>query len=301
MNIGGFEITGKMIACVAAVAGVVGIGSLVGKMNQQKEIERQRESLAALEASREAAQNVVNETMSYHDKEQAKLREKYNIVPPEGFELDYDGSLVAIGNDEDTAEDIVFKYLRALSMLDFSTAESASSNSSVIEDYRDYYDQATSGYNNYYDDFLRKQFKTSIESIEIVEVGDVAVFADGTEHVTVVVETLNLENKDFWQSDRTALFEELEVYDETEDDDAKLRNRVYDYLIDAYESGLVGKREHTVELVVDKLNSGGWLVSNDRELDAILKYEEGVDVAKYILNEYQEWEIEQRDLRIKNR
>ena len=78
----------------------------------------------------------------------------------------------------------------------------------------------------------------------------------------------------------------------TEDDDTKKDQYVYNYLLKAYENGKVPKRSIDIELVVSKDNGGGWLVTNDGELNSTLSYEWGLDIAEYIKKEYDKWSLE---------
>lgn len=284
IKIAGFTFTSKQIKWFIVAVIFIVLFSMAQSNKKKKEIEDKMAEEEARIAAALAAQG--GDEMSLHDQIQASLRERFG-EPPEGFEWDYSGELVALSDSVSTCEDVVFTYLRSLSMLDFSTAQRYSSKSYVAESYQDYY--SISGYTDYYDNFLRKQFKLSISSLEVVSVSEVAVFADGTQYVTVKVKALNLEDKDFWQSDRDYLFETMRSYKETEDDDVKMETFLYDYMLQSYEDGKIGKREYTVELVVSKANSSGWLISDDKELDSMLRYERGLDVAQYIKNEFITW------------
>lgn len=286
MKIAGFNIKKKQLIIFGTIALVLVISSAYSKSKKQKELEQR---LADEQARIEAAQAALGdkEVLTLEEKQQRKLVEKYGN-PPEGFKWDLTGEAVPI-TDESSCEEVVFTFLRALSMLDFSTAQRYSSESSVISDYSDYYAEYTSGYTDYYDNFIRKQFKTSIESLETVGVGSNVVFADGTQYLTINVRALDLQNKDFWQEDREALFNELRTYKEVENDESKVEQRIYEYMLSKYDDGSVGKRDYTIELVLTKDNGGGWLVSNDRELEAVLKYEHGVDVANFIKSEFLTW------------
>ena len=106
---------------------------------------------------------------------------------------------------------------------------------------------------------------------------------------TLTVSVLDLSDKDFWTADKDKIFEQLRVYRETEEDSVKLNQYVYDYILDAYTQGKIAKKSYTVDLVVSKENGGGWLVTGDKELCAILEYENGVDVAEYILDGFEDW------------
>ena len=260
-------------------------------------VKSSKENAAAEEAARraeEAAQDAANAqgtstTIDVHAEMQKSLTAQFGEAP-EGFEWDYTGNLVALGNDDDaTCEDVIYMFIRSLSILDFSTAEKYSESSTVVSSYKDYYNTVSNTVNDYYSNFLRKQFKKSITSIEINNISDTAVFSDGTQYVTLSLNVLDLTDKDFWQKDKDTLFEKMRTYKETETDDTKMNQYVYDYIYSKYEDGTIGKRPITVELVVNKQNGGGWLVSGDGELDAALEYENGVDVATYIVDNFNTW------------
>ena len=287
MKIAGFQVSKQFIAIVVLIVGIAIAFALSSHFRSQKELEeRKAAEQQRLDEAKEAAAAAQN--YNYETELQKTLVEKFGEAP-EGFKWDVMGNLVAIGTDTMTAEDIVYTFVRSLSILDFSTAQKYSEDSSVVEAYQDYYGIVTKDLTDYYDNFLRKQYKTALTAIEIKEVKDTAVFADGTETVTLNVNVLDLTDKDFWQKDKGEIFKTLRVYDETEDDSAKRDQFIYSYILKAYENGLVGKRNIDIELVLSKDNGGGWLVTNDEELNATLSYEWGVDVASYINSSYQEW------------
>ena len=187
------------------------------------------------------------------------------------------------------AEDVLYTYLRSLSMLDFYTAQEYSEDSNVVSTYQDYY--ANYGIEDYYDDFLRKQYKYALTTLEILQIGDTAVFADGTENVTVKLNMIDLTDKDFWLKDKDTLFDTLFNYKVYQDDDTKADQYLYDYIYNLYEQGSLPKKEVDVEIVLGKSSGGGWLVTNDKELDAALGYDWGTDIAKFIHDEYQQYEL----------
>lgn len=284
MKIGKTEISNKTAGVVGAIVGLIALVCISSYVSDKKAKE------AALEAARLAALNKVTvvptEALSLHEQTQRRLSEKFGVAP-DGFEWDYDGSLIPIGDATLTCEDVVYTFLRSLSMLDFATAEKYSSNSTVIDTYRDYFESYTS---DYYDNFLRKQFKESITSIEINDITDVVVFADGTQYVTLSFSCLDLTDKEFWLNDRDELFDTMYAYSTTEDDDTKMESYLYDYIYSCYTKDLIAKKDYTIDLVVSK-DSGAWLVSNDRELRDKLSYQSGVDIARHILDEYNAWVI----------
>lgn len=228
------------------------------------------------------------EILSYSERLQKALREQYGD-PPEGFEWGYNGELIALSSEDLTYEDVCYTYIRALSILDFATAQRVASKSNIIDTYNNYYSEITQGITDYYSSFLRKQFKTALETIEINGIEDTAIFADGSAVVTVSINSLDLTDKDFWQDDKQELFEMMRFYDETETDSIKKEQYIYDYIYNAYLEGKVGKKTTIVDFVVGKSNASGWLISDDAELEATLTYEKGVDVANYIFQLYDNW------------
>lgn len=290
IKIAGFTFGKTQIIIFLAIIGIIVISSLVSKHNADKEAERREEEAQARLDEALAQTGTEDDTnLNIHDQIQQQLAQQFGDAP-EGFEWGYTGELVPLGNDDEaTCEDVVYMYIRALSILDFSTAERYSIDSAVITDYQNYYGIVSNSITNYYDNFLRKQFKASLTSLEVESIKDTAVFSDGTEYVTLVVNALDLQDKDFWRGIEKDLWEQLRVYKETEEDDTKMEQYVYNYILDCYEDGSIGKRKYTIELVVSKGNGSGWLVSGDKELDAILTYENGVDVADYIIDAFDDW------------
>lgn len=290
IKIAGFTFGKGHIIALIIVVTIVLISSLVSSHNADKEQEeRAAEAQKRINEALAKAGTGDNTSLDIHEQIQMQLREQFGN-PPEGFEWGYTGELIALGNDDgSTAEDVVYMFVRALSILDFSTAERYSEDSVVVQSYQDYYGIVANSITNYYDNFKRKQFKTSLTTLEVENIKDVAVFSDGTEFVTLQVAALDLQDKDFWREDEMELYETLRVYKDTEEDEAKLEQYVYNYILDCYEAGKIGKRSYTIELVVGKDNGAGWLITGDKELGAILTYENGVNTARYILDNFNDW------------
>ena len=289
MTIAGFKITKNHIITLAIVAGVIG---LIGFKNS---LERKASEEDAKQKAKEAAeeyqrthQQGTEFSYDYDAVLQKNLVKKYGD-PPDGFKWSVTGDLVAVGSDTMNAEDVLYTYLRSLSMLDFYTAQEYSEDSNVVSTYQDYY--ANYGIEDYYDDFLRKQYKYALTTLEILQIGDTAVFADGTENVTVKLNMIDLTDKDFWLKDKDTLFDTLFNYKVYQDDDTKADQYLYDYIYKLYEKGSLPKKEVDVEIVLGKSAGGGWLVTNDKELDAALGYDWGTDIAKFIQDEYQQYEL----------
>lgn len=291
IKIAGWEFTSKQIFVFVVIVGLVFLFSWYSDYKQKKaDAEKVAQEQEALEKALNDLSNVKNPYDSNRDYLQEALVEQYG-VPPEGFKWSATGDLVAVG-DELPIEDVIYAFLRSLSMGDFSIAEKYSSSSAVIDDYKNYYSVVTQSITSYYDNFLRKQFSESIKSLAIDGVDVGIVLADGTCFATVKVSCLDLTNKDFWEKDRDELFSQMRIYRDTETDNTKLKQYVFDYIYDAYINNVVGKKQYTIQLVCDKNYGGGWLVSNDKELAAVLKYENGVDVAQFIFDEFEDWYLE---------
>lgn len=295
MKIAGFNISKKMLIVIGIILGIIIISSMISSSNKKKEAERLKlEAQQELERQKQEAANSKGEEteiLSRDEQIQKQLVELYG-EPPEGFEWSRQGDLIALSDGDMTCEDVVYTFIRSLSILDFSTAQRYSSNSSIVDTYLDYYSESTKDLTDYYDDFLRKQYKYALTTIEINGVLDTAIFADGTEIVTLNISALDLTDKDFWEDNRKEIFETVRVFEETESDSVKVEKYIYDYIYNAYLNGDVAKREYNIEVVVSKDNGGGWLISDDSELDDILSYEKGVDVAAYIQSGFEDWLVD---------
>lgn len=287
MNILGFKLGKKHIIIIVIIIGIIVAVSQVSKANKQKEIE-ERNKAAQEEREKQSQEKDPNAGLSESEIEQRAYIKLWG-QPAEGFRWNDDGELVATSSDDLTNEEVLWNYLRALSILDFSTVQKYSSRSLVKNTYMGYFSDSNIGSTSYYSQFLRKEYKFALTSIEVESVGNTAVFADGTSIITVKLKMLDLTDKDFWQKDKEKIFNRLKSLYMDEDDSTKAQQYVYDYIYSAYESGKVGKRDVTLEIKLDKVTLGGWLISDDTDLNSALNYEEGVNVATYILEEYSDW------------
>lgn len=289
MKIAGFNISKKMLIVIGVVIGIIAIMSAVSSNKKKQELEARREAAIAEKEKNNTSQSTETTTEMTRDEQlQQQLRKQYGD-PPEGFEWDRRGNLIALSDSESTPEDVMYYFLRSLSVLDFSTAQRYSYKSNVISSYQTYYSERQEQRTSYYSNFLRKQFKSSLESMEILSVEDTAVFADGTEYITINLAVLDLTDKDFWLADKDEIFNTMRTYEETESDNTKSNQYLYDYIYSKYEDGTIGKKEHTIELILTKDNGEGWLVTGDGELSDLLQYNKGLDVAEYIKDEYADW------------
>ena len=288
--IAGFEISKKTLI-VIGIGILILIGIIAGNsvIQKRKDAERMAEYQAKVDEYNKTHQTV-QDTRTLDERMQDSLVQRFGN-PPEGFKWGMDGSLIPL-SDASSCEDVIFAFMRALSTLDFSTAQRYSKDSRVISNYESYYDIASQGITNYYDNFLRKQYKKSLTSLEVLNIGDTAIDASGTEYVTLDIACLDLEDKDFWLDDKDMIYTKMFSYQGNEDDQVKAKQFLYDYIYSKYEDGTIGKKKHTIELVCSKEVNKGWLVSNDKELESYLSYDKGLDVAQYILDQFQSYYLE---------
>lgn len=291
MNIFGFKVSKKALIIIGVILVVLVVASTISSNNAKNEAKKRNEQIKAereAQEQKEAETSSSTANLSRAELEQQAFIEEWG-QPPEGFRWNRKGELVAVSSDDLTSEEVVWSYLRALSILDFSTVQKYSLNSVVESAYEGYFDTSDIGNASYYSQFLRKAYKFTLTSIEVDNVGNTAVFADGSAIVTVKLKLLDLTNKDFWLEDKDTIFNNLKNMYITEDDSTKAQQYLYDYIYSAYEGGRVGKRDITIELKLDKVNLGGWLVSDDTDLYSAVSYEDGTNITEYILEEYTDW------------
>lgn len=282
----GFEIGKKQIIIGGIIIAVIGGGLAYSSYKENKEYQKRlEEQQKAIEAQQQQSNEGV---MSYEDAMQQSLVEQYG-EPPEGFKWDILGNLVALSSDDMSAEDVIHTYIRSISILDFATAQRYASSSKIYDTYNNYYDEITNVVTDYYNQFLRKQYTFAIQSIENLGIESTATMADGTQVMSVKLNVLDLTDKDFWRDDMQEIYRQMRVFGESEEDDTKRDQYLYDYIYSKYEDGTIGKREVVCDFKVDKQRNGGWLITDDSELNAYLKYDQGNDIAQYIISAYNDW------------
>lgn len=282
----GFELGKKQIIIGGIIIAVIGGGLAYSSYKENKEYQKRlEEQQKAIEAQQQQSNEGV---MSYEDAMQQSLVEQYG-EPPEGFKWDILGNLVALSSDDMSAEDVIHTYIRSISILDFATAQRYASSSKIYDTYNNYYDEITNVVTDYYNQFLRKQYTFAIQSIENLGIESTATMADGTQVMSVKLNVLDLTDKDFWRDDMQEIYRQMRVFGESEEDDTKRDQYLYDYIYSKYEDGTIGKREVVCDFKVGKQRNGGWLITDDSELNAYLKYDQGNDIAQYIISAYNDW------------
>ena len=221
---------------------------------------------------------------------QLKLNELYG-EPPEGFRWSNVGELIALGDSTKTPEDVAYSYLKALAQLEFATASKYSSSAVVPSNYNAMYkNQVAHGATQ----FTRSLYKECLLSLEVDGVDSVAVFDNGRYIITFNIKILDLTNKDFWLEDTDSIYSNLYAFSTGEGDTSKANQYLYDYMLDYYSSKDALKREAKIDLVLDKLSSGSYLVSSDVDLDALCRYQNGAVVSEYIWQCYTRWANQNR-------
>lgn len=288
MTIFGFKIGKKQIIIIGLIVLVIIIFSTISSNKKKKELEERRAEVERQKELEQQQNQNTGETLSRAELQQQEFIEEWG-TPPEGFRWNNRGNLVAVSSENLTCEEVLYSYLKALAILDFSTVEKYSYSSMVDSTYLDYFSDSSLGRTSYYNQFLRKEYKYALTTLEIDSIGNTAVFSDGTSIATVNLKVLDLTDKDFWKKNQDEIYTTLRNFYETEDDSAKAEQYIYDYIYQEYLNGSVGKRDVSVEIKLDKVNLGGWLVSDDTDLDMILRYDKGVNVADYIIECYNSW------------
>ena len=282
----GFELGKKQIIIGGIIISIIGGGLAYSSYKENKEYQKRlEEQQKAIEAQQQQSNEGV---MSYEDAMQQSLVEQYG-EPPEGFKWDILGNLVAVSSDDMSAEDVIHTYIRSISILDFATAQRYASSSKIYDTYNNYYDEITNVVTDYYNQFLRKQYTFAIQSIENLGIESTATMADGTQVMSVKLNVLDLTDKDFWRDDMQEIYKQMRVFGESEEDDTKRDQYLYDYIYSKYEDGTISKREVVCDFKVGKQKNGGWLITDDSELNAYLKYDQGNDIAQYIISSYNDW------------
>ena len=196
-----------------------------------------------------------------------------------------------------SSEDVLYAYIRALSTLDFATAEKYSRGTKVVETYNDYFSTATASQADYQEQFLRNMYKEALTSIEITGVESSATFANNKVVYTVKVSMLDLTSKDFWQEDKDNLFKNMSIYETQEDDSTKLNIFLYDYILNYYKSENALKREISFDITLERYPDidSGWLVSIDKDIDDAAKYSNGKLVTNYIVEQFRNYVINKQN------
>lgn len=261
--------------------------NIQAKQEEERKIAQQKEEE---EKKKQANQNQEGVgTDKYLMNMQPRLVERFGEAP-EGFIRNIDGTLQSLGDKDMSAEDVLYAYIRALSILDFSTVEKYSRNSTVMKTYNEFFNSRNIN-TDYKDSFIRKMYKQTLLSIEMVGVENQAVFASNKVVYTVKLRMLDLSNKDFWLEDKDKIFQDLSVID-SEGDDTKSENYIYNYIVDKYsKKGTKITKDIVLDVTLEKFADlgSGFLVSIDKEIDDYARYKNGKLFSTYVLEQFRDY------------
>lgn len=278
-----------------ATLAIVGVVLLIFLMVQANRHAQQKNKVSVPKTEVKSSSkddNYVEGTDAYLMDMQPELRKSFG-TPPKGFIWDLDGKTISLGNKSMSSEDVLYSYVRALSTLDFATAEKYSRGTKVVETYNDYFSSKTAAQADYQEQFLRNMYKVALTSMEIKGVESSATFANNKVVYTVQVSMLDLTSKDFWQEDKDNLFKNMSLYETQENDSTKLDIFLYDYILNYYKSKDAVKRDISFDITLERYPDidSGWLVSIDKDVDDAAKYSNGKLVTNYIVEQFRDYAI----------
>lgn len=272
----------------------------VSSSNAAKENEERVKALAqsgeVADAPTSAAAGVDTLLMS----QQPDLIEKYG-TPAEGFIWDVDGTLLSLGDKSVDSEEVVYRYLRALNTLDFTTVETFSRRSQVVEGYSSYFDKSTAKSSDDKDQYLRDVYRISLLSLQVDSVTRSANFSSNKQVFTIKGTILDLSDKSFWLKDKEQIFNNLNQSYTVEEDSKKVNATLFSYLTSKYQSsvdhlqtgvqeGDVPMRQVSFDVTVERFpaQDTGWVVTIDKDLDDLCSNRDGVFLPGFILENYKD-------------
>lgn len=221
--------------------------------------------------------------LTQFEEEQKRLIERFGD-PGKGYYWDEDGKRLALGDPNLSKTEVVNTFLRAVSTLDFATAQKYAYKDAVVKRVNDYFSKDAEF--TYDESFKKGMYQEVLTSMEIVGIENSATFADDKANFAVKVKLLDLSNKDFWEKDEDEIFRNLTKYRKTESDSTKAKNYLYNYVTDYWKSEDAQKVQKTINITLMKTGQGGWLVSNDTDLDNFASYVDGETVVDNIMQAY---------------
>lgn len=268
----------RIVAIIALVIIAMGVFQSVKKAQetakQNTEIAKQAEQDA-----QDATKNDTDDTDTSgktsveadFDLSQKNLIAKYG-KPKDGYYWDDDGNLVARGDKNKKATDVGRLYMQSVSKLDAKQLEKYAFNSSVLKTFNKFY-SSDSDYTDQ-DLFKISTYKTVMKSIQVTGVSDNISYASDKMVITYNVKYIDLSYRGFWTKDRDKLFSNMLETTLAEQDKSKIKKYLYDYITNYYNSESPSYRDGQVSLTLQKSQTVGWLVTNDKTVDSLGKFDD---------------------------
>lgn len=221
--------------------------------------------------------------VSEFDKETEKLRTKCG-EPPAGFRWGDGCTQIAVGKEGMSDEDVLFTYLRALSLLDLETAEKYSYKTDVIKQYSKLYD-VEKDY-SFLNEFKRAMYTETLGSMQLQGISKRTPFADKRRVIHMKVNMYDMQDRDFWLKDKDKIFDALSKYKVSESDTGKAKEYLFQYTKDYFASGKAKRKVIEIPITVEQTTDGTWLVVDDSTLNAICDSGDSETIVNYILERY---------------
>lgn len=275
----------KFIIIGAAALAVLIIGANVKAAIAERKAGADSSSTVIEDTGTDGTESDV-EVLSDAELEQQALNEVYG-EPPAGFRWDDDGNTVPISNENLTAEQVVYQYLRGLAMSQFDTVQKYTYYSTVVSMYNSYFADGAS--ESYYNQFARQVYRLALSSIVVNSMENEAVMANGRHVCTMNITLLDLSYKDWFKDNEEEIFKNMYTYLSGEQDNTKAQQYVFEEVLKYYKSDTAKTKDVSVDITLDKVSFGGWLVTDDTALEMLCEYTDGTSTYEYIYNEYEKW------------
>lgn len=269
----------KVRILVIVLAVFVGIG--VFQTVQKSREEAQKNAEIAKQAEEDAKEATNNEEDAEEsgktqveidfDTNQKNLIKKYGEAK-KGYYWDDDGNLVARGDTDKKARDVGRLYMQSVSKLDAKQLEKFAYPSTVLKTFDKFYSKDTDYSNS--DLFKINTYKEVMKSIQVIGVSDTISYASNKMVITYDVRYLDLSYRGFWTKDKDKLFSDMLETTLAEQDKSKIKSYLYDYVLKYYKSETPSYRDGQVTLTLQKSQTAGWLVTNDKTLDSLGKFDD---------------------------
>lgn len=268
----------RIVAIIVLVIVALGVFQTVKKAQETAKknavIAKQAEEDAKVATDNESEETDTSGKTSVEtdfDLSQKNLIAKYG-KPKDGYYWDDDGNLVARGDKNKKASDVGRLYMQSVSKLDAKQLEKYAFNSAVLKTFNKFY-SSDSDYTDQ-DLFKISTYKTVMKSIQVTGVADTISYASDKMVITYNVKYIDLSYRGFWTKDKDKLFSNMLETTLAEQDKTKIKKYLYDYINNYYNSESVSYKEGQISITLQKSQTAGWLVTNDKIVDSLGKFDD---------------------------